>query len=164
MTPHDPDFLGALLDRHAAALTLYAREWCTAPEDVVQEAFVQLLQQRVVPPNPAAWLYRVVRNAAISAARSEQRRQRREATKAAATDAWFQPSEESGLDAAAATEALRELPAEERETIIAHIWGGLSFAEIGELMNTSASTAHRTYTAGLAALRTFLGVPCPTLP
>jgi RNA polymerase sigma factor (sigma-70 family) len=164
MTPHDPAILGALLDRHAAALTLYARQWCAAPEDVVQEAFLHLLKQRQMPDNPAAWLYRAVRNAAISAARSEQRRQRRESKKAEEATAWFQPSEDTGLDAAAAADALRELPPEQREAIIAHLWGGLSFAEIGELMDTSASTAHRTYGAGLAALRTLLGVPCPSQP
>src|SRR5262245_57983160 len=153
MTPFDPDILGALLDRHAAALALYARQWCAAPEDVVQEAFLQLLKQRRLPDNPASWLYRVVRNTAISAARSEQRRQRRESVKAEAAVPWFQPSEETGLYAAAATAALQELSPEQREAIVAHLWGGLSFAEIGELMGTSASSAHRHYGAGLTALR-----------
>jgi len=36
----DPTFLGRLIDRHAAALVLYARQWCAAPEDVVQDAFL----------------------------------------------------------------------------------------------------------------------------
>ncbi len=31
----DPDLLGNLLDQHAAALELYARQWCDTPEDVV---------------------------------------------------------------------------------------------------------------------------------
>jgi DNA-directed RNA polymerase specialized sigma24 family protein len=66
----DPEFLGALIDRYSAALVLYARQWCTAPEDVVQEAFLKLVQQREPPLQPAAWLYRVVRNGAISQARA----------------------------------------------------------------------------------------------
>jgi hypothetical protein len=36
----DPDLLGNLLDQHAAALELFARQWCDVPEDVVQDAFL----------------------------------------------------------------------------------------------------------------------------
>ena len=64
-----PEILARLLDEQGAALTLYARQWCDAPEDVVQEAFVHLAYERPVPSNIVGWLYRVVRNGAISAAR-----------------------------------------------------------------------------------------------
>jgi hypothetical protein len=40
-----PERLGRLFDRHAAVLELYARSWCECPEDVVQEAFVELVGQ-----------------------------------------------------------------------------------------------------------------------
>ena len=49
----DPDLLGNLLDQHAAALELYAGQWCDATEDVVQDAFLKLAAQRVLPDNPA---------------------------------------------------------------------------------------------------------------
>ena len=80
-----PDLLGRLVDQHAPALVLYARQWCAAPEDVVQEAFLKLVAQRQPPDNPLAWLYRVVRNGAVSAARTARRRQRYEAAAAAAS-------------------------------------------------------------------------------
>jgi len=64
----DHDWLGRLVDRHAAALELYARQWCDTPEDVVQEAFLKLASQRSLPDKPAAWLFRVVRNGALNAA------------------------------------------------------------------------------------------------
>ena len=70
--------LGELLDRHGAALVLFARQFCASPEDVVQESFVQLARQGTAPDQPVAWLYRVVRNGAISAARGEQRRRKRD--------------------------------------------------------------------------------------
>jgi RNA polymerase sigma-70 factor (ECF subfamily) len=66
-----------------------------------------------------------------------------------------------GLDAAAAVAALQRLRAEEREAIIARLWGGLSFEDIAEVAGCSASTAFRRYSAGLDALRKELGVPCP---
>jgi DNA-directed RNA polymerase specialized sigma24 family protein len=86
----DSDLLGRLVDRHAAALELFARQWCDAPEDVVQEAFVKLAAQRTLPENPVAWLFRVVRNGALNAAEAARRRRRHEAEAAAAATRWFQ--------------------------------------------------------------------------
>ena len=161
MSTVGPEFLTRLLDAHGAALVLYARQWCRSPEDVVQEAFLQLIRQETRPDNPVGWLYRVVRNGAISASRSASRRVRREAAVAHRGKPWFHPSHRQTLDAAAATEALRRLPIEQRETIVARLWGGLSFDQIAELTGSSTSTAHRRYQTGLSALRERLGVACP---
>jgi RNA polymerase sigma-70 factor (ECF subfamily) len=156
-----PELLGRLLDQHAAALVLYARQWCSAPEDVVQEAFVKLAAQPSCPSNVAGWLYRVVRNGALSVARAERRRRRHEAIAARHAPTWFTPAETVGLDARAAAAALGELPIDLREILVAHLWGGLTFEQIGALAGMSSSTAHRRYLAGLAALRERLAQPCP---
>jgi RNA polymerase sigma-70 factor (ECF subfamily) len=156
-----PEQLGRLIDAHAAALVLYARQWCASPEDVVQEAFVKLAA-RAAPPEPALpWLYRVVRNGAISARRAEERRRRHEARAAARHPAWFVPAEGDGLDAAAVTAALEQLPIDQREVLVAKLWGGLTFEEIAALTNQSVSSAHRLYHAGLNSLRERLRSPCP---
>jgi RNA polymerase sigma-70 factor (ECF subfamily) len=159
-----PETLGRLVATHAAALVLYARQWCCAPEDVVQEAFLKLMAQKPPPQHVVPWLYRVVRNAALSAARGERRRQRHESAAAARALAWFLPSTESDLDAESATAALRSLPLEQREVIVAHLWGGLTFEQIAEVSGCSSSTAHRWYRAGLSTLRERLGVPCRNRP
>jgi RNA polymerase sigma-70 factor (ECF subfamily) len=159
----DPDLFGRLVDEHAAALVLYARQWCAAPEDVVQEAFLKLVTQRKPLEKPVAWLYCVVRNAAISAFRSAQRRRRYE-TAAARPEPWFLPAEYSAVDRESAVAGLQALPPDQREVIVAHLWGGLTFEQIAELMGSSASTVHRWYGAGLSALRERLGVPCPRKP
>jgi RNA polymerase sigma factor (sigma-70 family) len=159
-----PDQLARVVDQHAAALTLFARQWCDAPEDVVQEAFIKLASQRTPPNNLVAWLYHVVRNGALTAARAAKRRRQHESVAAAKASNWFLPSDFVGLDAAAATAALAALPLDQRETIVAHLWGGLTFEQIGELCGVSASTAHRRYLAALAALRERLRVPCPNNP
>src|SRR5262245_25806381 len=158
-----PELLGRLVDAHAAALVLYARQWCAAPEDVVQEAFLKLVQ-KAPPSDPVPWLYRVVRNAAVSAGRADRRRRHHEAAAAARSPAWFVAPDAAGLDAEAAAAALRSLPLDEREVTVAHLWGGLTFDQIGELAGCSASPAHRRYVAGLSALRERLGVPCPNKP
>jgi RNA polymerase sigma factor (sigma-70 family) len=159
----DSDWLGRLVDRHAAALELFARQWCDTPEDVVQEAFVKLAAQRTPPENPAAWLFRVVRNGALNAAQATRRRRRYE-TAAAESRAWFQAkrtvTSSDALDPETAAAELRMLPLEQREVIIAHLWGGLSFEEIAVVSGCSASTAHRLYSAGLSMMRERLGVTC----
>src|SRR5579871_5542080 len=157
-----PEQLGLLIDAHAAALTLFARQWCAAPEDVVQEAFFKLARTEPPPRRPLPWLYAVVRNGALSAARADRRRRAHEGRAAVSAPAWFVPAEPTSLDAEAATAALVELPPEQREAVVAHLLGGLTFEEIGELTGSSAATAYRRYAAGLAGLRDKLRVSCPT--
>ncbi|WP_020468116.1 RNA polymerase sigma factor [Zavarzinella formosa] len=161
----DPDLLGYLIDRYSAALILYARPWCRCPEDVVQEVFIRFARQRETPVHPAAWLYRSVRNAAISAGRSERRRTNHEGNVAAKAVLLFVPPDDvAGLDATAASEALTKLPLDQREVIVAHLWGGLTFEQIAELTGGSAATAWRRYSAGLVSLRKMMGAPCKTPP
>ena len=158
----EPELLAQVIDRHSAALVLYARQWCASAEDVVQEALVKLAIQRTMPHNLPAWLFRAVRNGAISAGRAESRRRRHEGNAARLRD-WFGAEPGAPLDAAEAAEALRDLPLEQREVVVAHLWGGLTFEQVAEVTGSSASTAHRRYLAGLACLREKLGEPCPTM-
>jgi RNA polymerase sigma-70 factor (ECF subfamily) len=153
-----PDQLGRLFDEHAPALVLYARQWSDAPEDVVQEAFVQLARHRVEPDRVVPWLFRVVRNGAIGGARRESRRRRREA-RASTVEAWFEPDDDR-IDAGRAARLLAELDVETREVIVARLWGGLTLEEVARLRGCSTSTAHRRYRAGLTRLQEILG--CPT--
>jgi RNA polymerase sigma-70 factor (ECF subfamily) len=146
-----PELLGRLFGEHAAALVLYARQWCEAAEDVVQEAFLALARQRKGPDRVVPWLYRVVRNGALAAARAERRRRRRE-VRVAVGEAWF-ASADDRLDAERAQELLSELDADLREVLVARLWGGLTFDEIARLQGCSLTTAHRRYQAGLERLQ-----------
>ena len=161
-----PESLALLIARYAGPLALYARQWCAASDDVVQEALLQLARQRVVPDDPPAWLYRAVRNGAISAGRSDARRRRRERETATERDEWFQAAGETEIetadDAAKAVAALERLEPDLRETLTAHLWGGLTFEQIAELTGTSAATAHRRYRQGLEQLRAHWEQPCKT--
>ena len=51
MTPTE---IARLIDTHSAPLVLYARQWCDAPEDVVQEAFIKLVRQSPPPDDTVA--------------------------------------------------------------------------------------------------------------
>lgn len=161
MSAVGPELLARVLDEHGSALVLYARSWCGTPEDAVQEALLQLVRQPAPPDNLVAWLYRVVRNAAISASRKTRRRRRHETAAAGQAAPWFLPSAGDRLDADEAARALESLGSEEREIIVARLWGGLTFQEIAEIVGTSSSSAHRRYEAGLAALRERFDSTCP---
>jgi RNA polymerase sigma-70 factor (ECF subfamily) len=158
-----PEILGRLFDEHAAALALYARQWCAAPEDVVQEAFIALARQSTAPERVVPWLYRVVRHGALAAARAERRRRHREAH-VSVSEAWFSEADDR-LDAQRAQALLSELEPELREVIVARLWGGLTFEEIARLQGCSLTTAHRRYQAGLARLSERLEPSCnPSIP
>jgi len=155
-----PEQIGRLLDLHAAPLELYARQLCNCPEDVVQEAFVELARQQAVPAELMPWLYRVVRNKAISASRSVRRHKSHESQAAGHRRAWFETSPGDALDAATAVTVLENLPPMDREVVVARIWGGLTFQQIGELIGATDSTAHRRYESALAAIRQKLRTSC----
>lgn len=146
--------LGRLYREHAAALRLFARQWPTAGEDVVHDAFIKLAQQSPPPDQALPWLYRVVRNAALAAARGESRRTRREDS-VAASESWFEAADDR-IDGAEAARLLAELPLEQREVVVARVWGGLTFEEIAGLVGCSLPTAHRRYQTGLTEMRTRL--------
>jgi RNA polymerase sigma factor (sigma-70 family) len=158
-----PDVLGRLFDAHAAALALYARQWCDGAEadDLVQDAFLALASQNAVPDQAAAWLHRVVRNAAFTAGRrSRRRRSREEQAGRDRAGPWFSQVDDQ-LDARVAASLLEELDPECREAIVAKLWGGLTFEQIAELQGCALTTAHRRYRTGLARLLERLEPPCP---
>lgn len=155
-----PELLSRLLDEHGAALELFASQWTEMPEDCVQEAFLKLVRQATPPDRIVPWLFRVVRNHAISLRRSSQRRQRHESAAAMERASWFQAKTSPLIDDAKLTEVLRSLSDEHREVIVAKIWGGLSYEQIAEVTGTSRSSAHRRYEAGLRILRERLGLTC----
>ncbi len=168
-----PELLGRLLDEQGGALALFAAQWTDAADDCVQEALIELARQRPVPDSPVAWLFRVVRNRAISRARSARRRERHESLvgRLKLHDAEGRAGDGrtgDGREGEAPAEpeevaiALETLPGELREVVVARTWGGLGFEQIAALVGCSTSTAHRRYEAGLAALRERLDVTCPT--
>jgi RNA polymerase sigma-70 factor (ECF subfamily) len=139
---------------------VYARQWCRTPEDVVQDAFLKLIALGQPPREVVPWLYRVVRNGSMDAGKTSRRRQRREQI-VARPERWFLEPAVDGLDAETAIAALESVPIEQREVIVARIWGGLSFEEIAAVGGCSASSAFRRFSAGIDALRRKLGEPCP---
>ncbi len=155
--------IAQLVDRHAAALELYAAHWTDAPEDCVQEAFVELARQLQRPGNVVAWLYQVVRNRALNAARATRRRGHHEQLAALRRDSR-QASDFGAEDKLSLPEALAALEIEEREIVVLRIWSGLTWQQIADLTNTSSSSAQRRYVAALSELRKYLEPSCEANP
>ncbi len=81
--------------------------------------------------------------------------------RASLPDACFESADDQ-IDARKAGDLLAEIDSDLRETIVARLWGGLTFDEIATLCGCSVSTVHRRYTAGLRILQERLDTPCKT--
>ena len=152
MTPAE---IARLIDAHAAPLVLYARQWCTEPEDVVQDAFLKLVRQSRPPKTRSRGFTAWFATGPSMQPRSPGGGTTRDG--AARPASWFIEPEVDGLDAATAVDALERLSLEQREVIVARHWGGLSFEQIATVVGCSASTAFRRYTAGVEQLRKHWG-------
>ena len=153
-----------MFDDHVAPLVAYARQWvdATAAEDVVQRVFVRLLTAGRLPVDAKTWLFRCVRNEAISAWRSGRRRKRRERETVQSSPVWFVSTPEDAIDAATAQAAVEALPLDQREVIMLRLWSGLTLKEIAAVTGAGVTTVHDRYHAALAILRQRLELRCET--
>ena len=146
--------------QHGPKLLLCARQWTRSvadAEDVVQDAFVRFWRhQRSLPGEPIALLVTSIRRAALDRARRESRRSLREERALAGADELapcFERDLETDEQRGTVEEALRGLPAEQRDVLVLKIWGELTFEQIGAALEVSPNTAASRYRYALAALR-----------
>lgn len=155
--PLTPDELCSLIDSHFSALVLFARQWSKdGAEDLVQDAFLQLVKRSPwegMPEQPVAWLFQVVRNGAIDRHRKESRRQRHEENAALDKPGWFETPPDAALRAEEIEAMLKSLEPEQREIVVARIWGGLTFDEIAALLRRSRTTIFRNYAEALESMK-----------
>jgi RNA polymerase sigma factor (sigma-70 family) len=152
-----------MYEQHGAALVLYARQWCNAPDDALQEAMLELAKLPEQPRDMLAWIYTTTKRRAMNIARAEQRRARHHAIASEQREQWFEfkplesPTTNShdslGPTVAAGLERLGNL---ERELLVARIWGNLTFEQLGKLAGCSTSAAHRKFLAALEKLKTLV--------
>jgi len=154
--------MDALVDRHHAAvfrLCLGLIGDSDQAEDAVQETFVRAL--RALPSfrgdaSFRTWLMTIARNEAVGELRRMKRRRQQPLREAPEL-----PSEEpdpatrtvvrDGVERIRAH--LRELPEKQRLAVSLRIDEGLSFREIGELIDSSEGAARVNYHHGIRRLR-----------
>jgi RNA polymerase sigma-70 factor (ECF subfamily) len=141
-----------LYESKAAGLILYGRALGLShseAEDVLQEAFVALLQLAERPKDAEHYCLRSFRNRALNYRRSLWRRLTRELE----AHRWFESAPaETGLELEAMC-CLETLPPEQREVIVLKIWNSLTFEAIGELLDLSPNTVAGRYRYGLNKLK-----------
>lgn len=150
--PIDPDNLGKLLDGYWAILVEWVGGDHDGAEDVVQSAFIKLAFEEPKPVNCVAWLFKVSKRLAINEQVSQDKRRLRE------SHAGSQGAESIDLcGVVEIRELLNILEDREREVVIARIWGGLTFDEIGAAFGDPKATIWRSYKSGLSKLKKAYG-------
>src|SRR5260221_2788416 len=142
----------ALYESKGSELILYGRALGLShseAEDVLQETFMALMQRQVAPSQPEHYCVRSFRNRALNYRRSLWRRLTRELE----SRHWFEQVSDESAEEQAAMKCLAALPVEQREGIVLKIWHQYTFEEIGELTESSPTTAAGRYRYGLQKLK-----------
>jgi RNA polymerase sigma-70 factor, ECF subfamily len=155
------DWIGGAYDRHGAGLYRYALMLLgdtASAADAVQQVFATLAGRArgaVSVDDEARYLRRAVRNQCFSALR---RRRREQAAMAGAPPIIEPIDRASGSPElrAAIEEALRKLPADQREVVHLKVFEGLTFQEIADVAGESINTIASRYRYAMDKLRTCL--------
>ena len=159
----------AWLREHGPRLLLFARQQARRQEDaedILQEALVKLarkVDEGSFVGGQEAWmpfLYTQLRREAIDLGRRNDRRKKREETvvedeerQGKGEDAWFESAGYDEERKVLVEGALKELPRKFSEVIVMKVWGGRTFAEIGDILDISMNTAASRYRYGIEAMR-----------
>lgn len=146
------DDLEKLIHRHGPGWRLLAAQWSENPDDCVQEAILRLIRQSPPPDEPAAWVFRVVRNLALSEKRRDQTRRDHVEGVGHTRNHWSTPDPSLGLQLDEIQAALKVLTDDLRTIVVGRIWGDLTFEAIGKSLGYSTSKAHRMYDRALTKL------------
>src|SRR5262249_37078041 len=131
---------------HAPKFLLYARQQARSEadaQDLVQEAVMEAMQRngRDEPP-PITLVFATIQRAAVDwARRSDRRSLREQAASEPLPVPWFDSSAEDRELKDLLEGALSKLPEIYSRVVTLKIWGGLTFAQIGEVLDIPANTA-----------------------
>ncbi len=143
-----------LFERDRAALMLYARNWVdeSRASDVVQQVFVKLFVLAESPRDVRAWVFRSVRNAAISMLREQNRRKHRE-RQVSISKSLFEEAPAATVDRETVAEVLAAIGEAEREVVILRVWGEMTLEEVASVTGMSVASVHRMYRGTLAVIK-----------
>ncbi len=154
----DKDAFAELYDRHAPVVYGICRRILADPtsaEDVTQSVFTMLWARpsAFAGGNFPAWIARVARNAALDVLRSAAMRTREpNMPEDVAAPSDLEDEVVARVEQSAVVDALRQLPAEQREAIEQAYFGGLSYREVAERAGTPLGTVKSRIRTGLRQL------------
>lgn len=142
-----------LYRQHGSALLLFALTITGErgrAQDAVHHVFLNLIEKgslsRAV--DKKAYLFACVRNAALNEGKLRERM-----APIDCDSAWFHPPDRDYVGEENLRRALGNLPDDQREVIVLHIWGELTFSQISELLGVSSNTVASRYRYALSKLR-----------
>jgi len=150
--------LEQLVDAIGSSLVLFARQWCTCPDDALQEALMELVKKDPAPRSPKAWLFRVVRNKAMNMARAQRRRVKHESS-VAGPQAWFEPDSGPFGEIDRVVAWIEQLPDIQRQIVTARLWGDLTYEQVAEVVDRPPATVFRLFREAIQTIRQRLGAP-----
>lgn len=150
--------LTSLVNQHTPMLRALAHQLVregAAAEDLVQTTFLALAGLPDPPNHPKAWLWQTLRRLGAASHRQRFRREKREMRVAQSEACHPNPLEElcHSEDSDRLQDALDTLSPDDRELLVAVLWGNLSFAEAARVLGGSSSSLHRRYHQILNRLR-----------
>lgn len=144
--------------KHGPALLLFAISIAgekSRAQDAVHQVFLKMIESGMLTraADAKAYLFASVRNALLNDVKVRQRHVPLESVLLDDEAAWFSPPDRDYAAELSLRRALAVLPDDQREVIVLHIWGELTFAQIAEVLEISANTAASRYRYALAKLR-----------
>jgi RNA polymerase sigma-70 factor (ECF subfamily) len=153
--------LERLYDAHAQALFAFLLNFTrheADTRDLLQELFIKLARNPDLLEGvreERAFLIRLAHNLAIDALRRRTTREKNYDQLASENPAFFAPSPELDEQAfrESLSQALGQLPADQRVVLHLKLWEGMTFEQIAEALEISPNTAASRYRYGLDKLR-----------
>ena len=147
-----------LYQQYGSALVLFAASMVGdrgRAQDAVHQVFLKLLmgtdRQDVI--DMKAYLFRSVRNAVLNELKSQQA-----SVPLDNESMWFDPPQRDHVAESHLRHGLLGLPIEQRETVVLHVWGELTFSQIAEISDVSLNTIASRYRYAISRLRESLRV------
>jgi RNA polymerase sigma-70 factor, ECF subfamily len=142
-----------LYQQHGRVLLLFALAIAgdrARAQDAVHQVFLRMLEAGNLHQltDPKAYLFASVRNTVLNDTKAQQR--------SVALDeesAWFDPPHRDYTAELNLRRALNALPEDQRQVVVLHVWGELTFMQIAEILGISANTAASRYRYAFARLR-----------
>ena len=142
-----------LYRQHGPALLLFAQAVTGErgrAQDAVLQVFLKLLEKGSLSQvvDKKAYLFACVRNAALNDSKLRDRNAPLDPD-----SAWFSPPDRDYAGEQNLRRALEALSSDQRQVMVLHIWGELTFSQISDLLDLSSNTVASRYRYALAKLR-----------
>lgn len=147
--------------QHRQGLFTYALSITGCPEaadDAIQDAFYRLYRKQRIEGNLKAYVFRAIRNAAFNQVRCNSKSIHQCSTYIFSNQNGDPESNgEQHETIQRVADALLELSPDERETIVQHLFGDLTFREIAEVRSIPLGSVTSWYRRGLVKIKHLLG-------